>query len=362
MPDEIDADQLVAAIRRIQDINDQLLDLPETKHLLTVLESGELPEEIASGSHLVAAATDRRLIVVRRSRTERSIASVQSLSFDGIERVRSVGTLGIEIRVEGRGTSLILLERRRDRLLAHLQRRLGNSAAERSRAVAEANPRPEARDDKSVAAVRSSSLDERTKRLKAAGVEPSPNANGLAFALFVIGFVVSAVLNWVVDVGPWVYGIAWTLTGASMIAFFASQKDTETAAHRAKVDLGLESASRTDGQPGSSGLVPGAVAAGVGIIILAIVVVAGGSDGSSTGNAASRAARSDNLPGTIVTIGSCGDVDRLIGRYSRDGDGGDAFVYRAGGRSYLVTDTGDIPDLVNTPWKSLYWYDYDMSC
>ena len=96
MPDEIDADQLVAAIRRIQDINDQLLDLPETKHLLTVLESGELPEEIASGSHLVAAATDRRLIVVRRSRTERSIASVQSLSFDGIERVRSVGTLGIE--------------------------------------------------------------------------------------------------------------------------------------------------------------------------------------------------------------------------------------------------------------------------
>ena len=69
-----------------------------------------------------------------------------------------------------------------------------------------------------------------------------------------------------------------------------------------------------------------------------------------------------NLPGTIVTIGNCADVGRLINRYSRDGDGGDAFVYRAAGSSYLVTDTGDIPDLVNTPWKSLYWYDYDMSC
>ena len=362
MPDEIDADQLVAAIRRIQDINDQLLDLPETKHLLTVLESGELPEEIASGSHLVAAATDRRLIVVRRSRAVSSITSVQSFSFDDIESVQSGGTAGLEIRIEGGRRSFILLDKRRDRLLACLQRRLGNSAREPTRAVAHANPRPGTRDDNPRAAVGRLTVYERTKRLQDAGVQPSPDSNGLALALFVIGFVVSAVLNWVVDVGPWVYGIAWTLTGASMIAFFASQKDTETAAHRAKVDLGLESASRTDGQPGSSGLVPGAVAAGVGIIILAIVVVIGGSGGSSAGSPGSRPVSSANLPGTIVTIGNCADVGRLINRYSRDGDGGDAFVYRAGGRSYLVTDTGHIPDLVNTPWKSLYWYDYDMSC
>ncbi len=361
MRDEIGTDQLIAAVRRIEEIDQGLLDLPETKHLLTVLEPGELPEEIASGSHVVATATGRRLIVVRRSRTGSSIASVQSLSFDGIERVRSVGTLGIEIRIEGRRTSFILLEQRRNRLLAYLRRRLGDSAADPSRAVAHANPRPEARGDKPIAGVGSLSLDERTKRLMDAGVQPSPNANGRAFALFVIGFVVSAVLNWVVDVGPWLYGIAWTLTGASMIAFVASQEDMETAVRREEVALGLESASRTDERPGKPGLRAGAVAVAVGIIVLGIVVVAGGSDGSPADSSGSRPVSSGNLPGTIVTIRNCADVDRLIDRYSRS-DGGDAFVYRAGGRSYLVKNTGDIPDLVNTPWKSLYWYAYDMSC
>lgn len=65
--------------------------------------------------------------------------------------------------------------------------------------------------------------------------------------------------------------------------------------------------------------------------------------------------------GADLNISSCAAIRSHIREYSDIGDGSDLYVWWRDGGVYWTDDIGDIPDLANTRWQSLYWLE-DERC
>ena len=246
MAEPSETSQLIDAIRRIERIDPGLLDLPETRTLLTVLEAGELPEHAVANLRAVVAATDRRLIVVSASPSGSSERPVQSLRFDSMRNVRSTHSGAIEVETDDQRVSFNAPGSQAEDLAEYVRMRMAghdepavrapgaadSPGGEAGAAVEMASSAEDARDDDSLDGAKSLTIERRKQRLKDRGITPNPESTDAWGHVSIVGFIVSAVLTWAVDVNAWVFGVFWLVTGASFVGFIASTEDMEHAMRR----------------------------------------------------------------------------------------------------------------------------------
>lgn len=86
--DEQKTNAILTTLKALDDVDKDLLDRPEVKHLPKVLEDDELPEYVAVNAKLsVAFATDRRIISVHKSFWTSSVSKVDSYSYAEIQSI-----------------------------------------------------------------------------------------------------------------------------------------------------------------------------------------------------------------------------------------------------------------------------------
>ncbi len=294
-----------------------------------------MPARIAASPNGVVVATDRRLIVVSGGGAGEPSALVHSFRFGSVREVRLVGSDVVEVDAERARISFTMPRSHRTAITEYLQSQHG----------VEVDPSPVAREDIEplTDAARGEpaddtsplSLEQRTARLRKLGVKPNPESNGVATALFVVGFIVGAVLTWVVDVGPWAFGIAWVLAGASFIVVLAGMEDTESAVRREELAHGLETAPRQNERPRQSGLGLGLVSGVVGIIILSLVIGLAGTDDD-------RGAPARSSGGSLAS--SATPSGWSLSRCIEYGEEIQARILHVGVNSGLVTEAADRGD------------------
>ncbi len=79
---------VLAALRELEGVDEDLLRRPEVAHLPSVLEDDELPGCIANFTPVgIVVATDRRIVNIRKSRWRSSIKSVDSYPYRSIHSI-----------------------------------------------------------------------------------------------------------------------------------------------------------------------------------------------------------------------------------------------------------------------------------
>ena len=84
------ADTVYTALRKLDGVDDQLLDRPEIAHLASILEGDETPECVATNGQLsITVATDRRVIDIEQAIWSNSIKKVESYLYADIRRIEA---------------------------------------------------------------------------------------------------------------------------------------------------------------------------------------------------------------------------------------------------------------------------------